>query len=259
MKKVLNTGLVVAMIVMLSSTAKAQYFFTSSGYTQDWYLPQYIDYTIHDHYYGYQVAHARRIAHHGYYNYNVLLVRNGMYVEVRFDRFGNAYKTIRYAHYPLASHVCTPYCGYHPTYYRTYYYPTHYKQHHDVYEHHYYKHGHHQKTVYINSGHSHSRPYVNNQYYTNVYVQKPGHKQQHHQAQQYYKSGHDNHASGHQRSNGEIRKPVQQKQYTNEQVQRRASTGRRQYFSPQRVTRSSGNTTTGRKLIAYKNGRSKGH
>jgi len=147
------------LIILLSTNTKAQYYYTSYGYTQDWYLPNNIQYSITDHYYGYDIAHVRRYTRHGHPNFNVLLHRNGWFVELRFDHHGHIYKTIRHRwHYPLTSHICTAHCGYHHTYYTTYY-P---KYHHT----HYYAPTH-TKTVYVNTHHGHK---TQNNYYTNVYV-----------------------------------------------------------------------------------------
>lgn len=154
MKKLRNIGLAIGLVVLLSTAAKAQYFYTSFGYANTWNIPTYIEYSIHDNYYGYEVAHVKRQKYHGQYRFNVLLHRNGRFVEVRYDRFGNIYKTVRYNNYPLMAHNCTYHCGYHRNYYQTYY-PRY----------------HHTKVVYVNSypqGNKHHQH--QNNYYTNVYV-----------------------------------------------------------------------------------------
>ena len=136
-------------IVLISSNSKAQYYYTSYGYAQDWHLPNFVHHTLHDHYYGYDIAHVKRHYRHGNRNFNVLLHRNGWFVELRFDQHGHIYRTIRHrTHYPLISHSCTNHCGYHRTYYTNYYPNYHYG----------YK-----KVVYVNSHHGHNN---HNQYYT---------------------------------------------------------------------------------------------
>jgi hypothetical protein len=158
MKKVRNIGLMIGLIILISSSSKAQYYYTSYGYTLDWNIPQYIHHTIYDSYYGYEIAHVDRYTNHGYTNFNVLLHRNGWFVELRFDGHGHIYKTIHHRNnYPLMAHTCSTHCGYHKTYYATYY-PK-------------YHHGHHHKTVYVNTNNSYGSHQHNN-YYTNVYVEK---------------------------------------------------------------------------------------
>lgn len=157
MKKVRNLGLVLGLILMISSVATAQYFYTSYGYAHEWYIPQRIHYTINNNYYGYAIAHVHHFTKHGLTNYNVLLHRNGWFVEVRFNGHGHIYKTIRHRYnYPLAAHVCTHHCGYHGNYYNTYY-----TKYHPV---------HHTKTVYVNSYPVQKHQHTN--YYKNVYVEK---------------------------------------------------------------------------------------
>lgn len=165
MKKLRYIGLIVGLIFLISTNTKAQYYYTSYGYAQNWHLPKYVHYSIYDQYYGYDIAHVQRYTRRGHTNFNVLLHRNGWFVELRFDQFGRIFKTVKHQwHYPLISHRCTSYCGYHHMYYKTYY-P---KYHHT----HYWKK--HHKTVYVNSHHGHK---TTNNYYTNVHVGKQ-HNQQ---------------------------------------------------------------------------------
>ena len=166
MKKIRNIGLIFGLIILMSSNTNAQYYYTSYGYTQNWHLPGYIEYSIQDNYFGYDIAHVQRYTRYGSTNFNVLLHRNGWFVEIRFDRYGNIYRTIRHSNYPLLSHRCTNHCGYHHTYYRAYY-P---KYHHKHYVHK------HRKTVYGNTHNQH-----HNNYYSNVHVNK---KQNHYRSNQ---------------------------------------------------------------------------
>lgn len=154
MKKIRNIGFALGLIILISTNSNAQYYYTSFGYANSWNVPSFVEYSIYNNYYGYDIAHVQRYAHPGYTNFNVLLHRNGAFVEVRFNRYGNIYKTIRYNNYPLMAHVCTYQCGYHHNYYTTYY-PTY-----------------HTKVVYVNSNHGNQHNNHQHNYYTNVYVDK---------------------------------------------------------------------------------------
>ena len=164
MKNLRNIGLILGLVVLISSSSKAQYYYTSYGYAQDWRLPSFINHSIYDNYYGYDIAHVQRYYRHGYRNFNVLLHRNGWFVELRFDQHGHIYRTIRHrSHYPLISHSCTSHCGYHRNYYTTYY---------PNYHHSY------TKVVYVNSHHGHKKHGKHhNNYYTNVHVDKQPNRQ----------------------------------------------------------------------------------
>ncbi len=158
MKKVRNIGLVIGLIILISSTSKAQYYYTSYGYAVNWQVPQYVQHVVYNNYYGYEIAHVDRYNDHGFTRFNVLLHRNGWFVELRFDGHGRVYKTIHHRNnYPLMAHTCTAHCAYHKTYYTTYY-PT-------------YHNGYHSKTVYVNANHGYDNHQHTN-YYTNIYVEK---------------------------------------------------------------------------------------
>jgi hypothetical protein len=164
MKKIRVTGLMIGLIILLTVSAKAQYFYTSYGYAHTWQLPNYIEHTIYNDYYGYEVAHVERRVHHGYTNFDVLLTRGNLFLEVRFDRFGHVYRTARYDYFPLAAHNCSMHCGYHKVYYQTYY-PQHHHNYYNPYS----------TTVYVTKTepYHHNHTYVNN-HYTKVYVQPNG-------------------------------------------------------------------------------------
>ena len=273
MKKTRNIGLILGLIILISSNSNAQYFYTSNGYTQNWYLPAHVEYSIQDNYFGYDIAHVRRYANHGYNNYNVLLHRNGFFVELRFDRHGHVNRTIRHNYYPLISHRCTNHCGYHHTYYKTYY-PT--------YHHKHYVHKH-RRTVYANTHNQHHSNH--NKYYTNVHVEKQQKKQNHYQSNQQQSRQKQNtvnnrNSNQHQRSNSVIRQPQQSNRQTQPNVKSRTNnsqprsnavtrksqqTNRNignirsqgninsvQHYKPQR---SSSNSNKPKSLIAYKNER----
>jgi hypothetical protein len=259
MKKIRNIGLILGLIILISTNSNAQYFYTSYGYAQDWYMPKHIEYSIQDNYYGYNVAHVQRYNQWGYTNFNVLLHRNGIFVEVRFDRHGHIYRTIRYNSYPLMAHNCTNHCGYHQTYYRTYY---------PKYHHKYYGYKHH-KTVYVNTHHGHNKKHKT--YYTNVHVEKQ-HKnyqgnQQGNRKQQ--TNVQTRTSSQQQRTNGAIRKPPQsnrqnqrtvsnrtnnQTQRTNNVIRKPQQTNKKvEYKRPQSNTRSTQYTSTKRSSSSTRN------
>lgn len=276
MKKIKNIGLILGLIILFSSNSNAQYFYTSYGYAQNWYLPAYVEYSIQDNYFGYDIAHVQRYTHHGHTNFNVLLHRNGWFVEIRFDHYGHIYRTIRHNYYPLISHRCTNYCGYHHTYYKTYY-PT--------YHHKHYVHKH-RKTVYVNTHNQHHKNH--NNYYTNVHVEKQQKQQNHYRSNQQRSRQTQNNVnnrnnSSNHRSNSVIRQPqqsnrqaqnnvksrtnIQQKrsysvtrkpQQTNRNIDRISSQGnskRIQNLNSQRASGRSSNGSKPKSLVAYKNER----
>ena len=253
MKKIRNIGLILGLIILISTNGNAQYYYTSYGYAQDWYLPSFVQHTIYDNYYGYEIAHVQRYTRHGYQNFNVLLHRNGWYVELRLDSYGHIYKTVRHRYnYPLMSHNCTGHCGYHKTYYQTYY-P---KYHH--------KHNHHNKIVYVNTHHGHNGTYNNNHntYYTNVHVEKQ-HKQQknyngNNQRNRKTQSNVNHNTTNQQRrTNTVIRKPQQTNKRTVEhkRPQGNGNSKRIQHMNPQRVSSKTSNSNNAKRLMTYKNER----
>ncbi len=165
MKKLSVIVFIFGSAMFISNQVKAQHFYTSFGVGVSWNIPAYVNYTVHDNYFGYQIAHVKRFNRYGYTNYNVLLHRNGQFVEVRMDNHGHIYRTINHRwSYPLMSHNCGSHCAFHQTYYRTHY-PRH--QHHTT------------KIVYVDTHHGHGKVHQQNKYYTNVYVQKQQKPQQH--------------------------------------------------------------------------------
>ena len=238
MKKFRNIGLILGLIILISSNTKAQYYYTSYGYAHDWHLPKYIQYSIYDNYYGYDVAHVQRFYRQGHRNFNVLLHRKGYFVELRFDRHGHIYKTIRHRHhYPLMSHQCTHHCGYHHAYYKTYY-PK-------------YHHGYHHSKVYINTNHGYNKHHKHNhnKYYTNIHIQK-----QHKSLQNGGNNGKQKQYNNSQqrRTNNVIRNPQQTK--TRNVEQRSAqSANRSRYLNGQKAPTR--NKESARNLITYKNER----
>lgn len=251
MKKIRNIGLMMGLMILLSSYSNAQHFYTSFGYAHDWNLPRYIGYSIQDNYYGYDIAHVQRYSKYGHTNFNVLLHRNGLFVELRYDQHGHIYRTIRHDYYPLMSHSCTNRCGYHHNYYNTYY---------ATYHHKHYKHKH-RKTVYVNThnGHGNYKHNKHNSYYTNVYVEKPQKKQSHYKSnQQTQNSVNKRSGSQQQRSSTVTRKPQQ----TTRRVEYKRPQGNsnanriQQSKSKQRSARPATTTSRSKQTLAYKSGRS---
>lgn len=244
MKKVRNIGLILGLIILISSNSKAQYYYTSYGYAQDWHLPNYVQYSISDNYFGYDIAHVRQFNRHGHRNYNVLIHRNGWFVELRLDRHGHIYKTVRHRYnYPLMAHSCTNHCGYHRAYY-TNYYP---KYHHNHY--HGYK-----KTVYVNTHNGHKKNHYYNghkqyNYYSNIYVDKQK------------KSNYNNKANNQQRRNDTVIRKPQQTNTRNSRVEHKRPTSTRSRYVQEKKTPSrSSNARSSRNLTASNNGRSsRGH
>lgn len=224
MKKIRNIGLIMGLMILISSNSNAQYFYTSFGYAQNWKLPKYIAYSIQDNYYGYDIAHVERNSQYGNTKYKVLLHRNGLFVELRYNRHGHIYRTIGHNYYPLMAHRCTNRCGYHHNYYNTYY---------ATYHHKHYQHKH-RKTVYVNTHYGYGKQYhkKHNNYYTNVYVEKPQKKQNHYQGNRQTQTNVNNNRGSQQpRTNGEIRKPQQRSSTVARKTQ--ATTRKVEYKRPQ--------------------------
>jgi hypothetical protein len=242
MKKLRYIGLIAGLIILFNSNSNAQYYYTSYGNAQDWYLPGYVHSTLYDNYYGFEIAHVQRLHKHGHQNYNVLLHRNGWFVELRFDHHGHIYKTIRHRNnYPLISHNCTHHCGYHKTYYQTYYPKYHYGYH---------------KTVYVTSN---GQGYYNNHnnYYTNVYVEKQHNKKPTYQGNNQGHGKNNNSVQQNANRSNEprvIRQPEPRSKQNVEQA-RPQNNSRMQQAPVQQVTRQNTSRGATRSTMA-RNGRS---
>lgn len=234
MKKIGFIALLIGFMTLINTESKAQYYYTSYGYGHDWYLPKYIHHTIYDNYYGYEIAHVKRYKRHGHRHFNVLLHRNGWFVELKLDNHGHIYKTVRHRYYnPLITHNCTNHCGYHKTYYHAYY-PK-YHGHHNGYS----------TTVYVNTNKGHHHKH--NNYYTNVYVEQPP-KQTH-----YKNNGNQNNNRSNQ---PRVIRQTQQKN-TKQIQQRRSNTGSRiQQAGNHQVVRQNTSRGRTREVVAQNNGRS---
>ena len=103
------------------STANAQTFIASFGVQHNWAVPHRVSHYINDHYYEYNWVHTRKVEYHGRVNFEIILQRGNIFIEVTLDPFGNVYKTVRRDYSPLYSHECGSYCGYHSNYYNAYY------------------------------------------------------------------------------------------------------------------------------------------
>jgi hypothetical protein len=227
MKKLRYIGLIAGLIILFNSNSKAQDYYATYGNTHQWQLPGYVQTTLYDNYLGYEIAHVQRHSRYGHQNYNVLIHRNGWFVELRIDNHGHIYKTIRHRYkYPLTSHNCTYHCGYHKNYYQTYY-----PKHHHGYS----------KTVYVTSnGHKH-----HNNYYTNVYVEKQHNKKpkfhgnDHGQRQKPHVAQQNAHRSSEQR----VIRQTQQGSKQRVEQSRPQNSSRMQHVPAQRITRQ--NTSRG--------------
>ena len=246
MKNLRNIGLILGLVVLISSSSTAQYYYTSYGYAQDWRLPSFVSHSIYDNYYGYDIAHVQRYYRHGQRNFNVLLHRNGWFVELRIDNQGHIYRTIRHrTYYPLMSHSCTNHCGYHRNYYTTYY-P-------------HYHHGY-QKIVYVNSHHGHNKHGNNHyNYYTNVHVDKHENKQN-----QYKNSSHSSRSTNtnvtrqnnvpQRRTSTVVRTPQRSSSPKVEQKSQ-SNSSRSRYMNTQQANSVQKVSNTSRNAVAYKSER----
>ena len=48
MKKIANIGLILGLMIMIKTASNAQHIYTSYGYAHDWYIPEFVNYTIYD-------------------------------------------------------------------------------------------------------------------------------------------------------------------------------------------------------------------
>lgn len=235
MKKIRSIGMIIGLIILISAAAQAQYYYTSYGYAQDWYMPQYVHQTIYNNYNGYEIAHVQRYNRHGYTNFNVLLHRNGWFVEVRVDGHGHIYKTIRHRYNnPLMVHNCSHHCGYHKTYYTSYY-----PKYHTV---------HHHNTVYVNSNHGHANHHTN--YYTNVYVEKQPQKTVTYQNNNQAQNSKSNQKIERAKAEKVVRIPQQNNNQNVDNHRTQQSGNRVQAAQPQQVTRQGNSQNTSRSSAA---------
>ena len=123
MRKKILLGQLAALflLILLVPKANAQTFIASFGVQQDWGVPHRVSHYINNNYYAYNWVHARRVVHHGNVEFEVILQRRNIYLQVTLDRFGHVYKTVRRDYYPLYDHECGNYCGFHSNYYYAYY------------------------------------------------------------------------------------------------------------------------------------------
>lgn len=132
MKKRNLLGLLGAALLatLLVTSANAQTFVASFGVQHHWRVPMVVSHYIDDYYYNYNWVHTRQIAHHGSIDYEIVLQRGGVFVELTIDTFGRVFRTVRRDYYPLNEHICGSYCGYHTNYYNAYYTACHSHSHH---------------------------------------------------------------------------------------------------------------------------------
>ena len=234
MKKIGYIGLLIGFIILINTESQAQYYYTSYGYGHEWHLPKYVHHSIYDNYYGYEIAHVNRYKRHGKRHYNILIHRNGWFVELKLDHHGHIYKTTRHRYYnPLITHHCTNHCGYHKTYFQTYY-PKYHNHHHGY-----------STTVYVNStkGHHHKH----NNYYSNIYIEQPNKKT-------HYKSN----AKQNKTRSSQTRTIRQPQQKTTKHIEhRRSNSGSRmQQANNRQVVRQNTSRGRTREVVAQNNERS---
>jgi hypothetical protein len=121
MKKLILLSISVFLGLQLaaSSSAKAQNFniVASFGSTQNWGVPIAITYEV-DYFYPYhRFVHVNRFFRGRSLFFSVLLERYGEFVELTFESGGNIINSNYFNNYPLASHICSAFCGYHSDYY----------------------------------------------------------------------------------------------------------------------------------------------
>lgn len=194
MKKKILLGLkgAIFLILLLVSTASAQTFIASFGVQQEWGVPLRVSHYIEDHFYGYNWVHARKVVHHGSINFEVILQRGNVYLEVTFNPFGHIHRTVRRDYYPLYGHVCSNHCGYHSNYYNAYYVSINRHRHHSYVKYYHRPKGH-------TYGHYNS---IGSSHYTKGYKNKhpKGHKSYNGYSSRKGESHYENKSNG--RSNG---------------------------------------------------------
>jgi hypothetical protein len=121
---VMKKSVYITLFIVLASAAgvMAQQvsFVASFGAPRAWDVPPAISHVVYHDYYQYDWVHASRHAHHGHWNYNIILQRGNSFVELNLNRFGHVKSMRTFNHYPLAGHVCSGQCGYHSYYYNSF-------------------------------------------------------------------------------------------------------------------------------------------
>lgn len=138
-------------IMVIASASQAQTFIASFGTGLSWGVPHRVSHFVEHNYSNYNCVHAKRVAFHGGYNFEVVLQRGDIYIELNLDPFGNVIRSVRRDYYPLYDHICGGQCGYHANYYQAFYSSCNSHSHH----------GHNHINYYYNNGYAH-RQYNNN-------------------------------------------------------------------------------------------------
>lgn len=185
MKKIL---LILTFIVVVSMKGEAQHFTASFGVTHSWDVPVHVTRVISHDYYGYDVVHATQIRRGGGLFFDLVLQRGDVFVEVNVRHDGYVIDRVYHDYYPLHEHVCSNYCGYHTTYYRSHYRTCNSHSHHG-----------HNHVVYVNRpvghGHGHGHGHGNGHKHTTHYVHKGDsyHKNDNHRNDRYDSRSNHNH------------------------------------------------------------------
>ena len=109
-------------VIVIATGSKAQTFVASFGVEHYWNVPHGVVSYVDNRYYDYDWVHTRRtVRYGGVVEFDLILQRGDVFVEISIDNFGRIIRTTHRNYYPLNSHVCDSYCGYHANYYNTYY------------------------------------------------------------------------------------------------------------------------------------------
>ncbi len=120
MKKSVYITLIIVLASAAGAMAQHVSFIASFGAPRPWDVPPAVSHVVYHDYYQYDFVHASRIAHHGHWNYNIILQRGNSFVELNLNRHGHVRSMRTFNHYPLAGHVCGGHCGYHSYYYNSF-------------------------------------------------------------------------------------------------------------------------------------------
>lgn len=180
-------------IICIAYVSNAQSFIASFGVEHNWGVPHRVSHYINNNYYDYNWVHAKRVINHGSYNFDVVLQRGDIFLEISLDPFGNVYRTTRRDYYPLYEHICDSYCGYHTNYYQANYYTCNSHSH---------------------SGHNHVNYYNRPKGYAYGYYKN----QKHHHNKNYAKSNHYNGHKNDRKSHYENRYPTRRGEYHKERT-----------------------------------------
>lgn len=105
---------------LLVAKSQAQVFVTSVGVVHQVGVPAEVCTALDYNYPGYAWVHAQRIIDNGYLSFQVVLQRGDAFITVNLDPYGRINRQVVSYAYPLSTHICNDYCGYHSAYYNQY-------------------------------------------------------------------------------------------------------------------------------------------